>query len=136
MTQELLQAEDEYRRIGSRYYYWGNRTANGTSLSLDEASRAELEDALHGNISGRAYFKHWRELESSIHSAIQLLRGGHSFEAYQKCFSAFPQALAITEALSRLNNHINVVGSYREDFDHYRDRVGHDDVAAARDNAM
>lgn len=135
MTQELLQAEDEYRRIGSRYYYWGQSTTTG-SRTLDEASRAELEDALHGNTSERKFFQLWRKLELSIQRSIQLLKCGKSFEAYQQSFSAFPQVLAITKALARLNSHVDKVGSYREDFGHYRDRVGHDHVAAARDNAM
>lgn len=124
LTHSLCDAEDKYRKFGSKYYsdYWfGYAEIQHRRPRFYDT----IVDAFHGNNHQRPFLQPWRDLEASIQAALDSLSLGDASQAYSSCFIGFNIAKSVYASLHRLecairdinfyvnlSSHIN--GAYRE----------------------
>lgn len=122
LTQTLVNAEDHYRLLGSKYYShsWIAISLSGEFVETVNAdSYSVVVSALHGREQNRPFLQPWRELERRMNRSASLLAANEAHEAYRECMKAFARAREVSRSLVHLQrcldelapfNRISIIG--------------------------
>lgn len=75
LTQALLGAEDQYRKLGSHYYshFWISLSFSGGTPLESTDSYNVITSAFHGTVECRTFLRPWRVLERYLDRCASLL---------------------------------------------------------------
>ena len=105
LTQRLLCLEDNYRRLGARYYSsaW---FATREHVGFDSMRYCTLAAAFHGSEQRREFFQPWRDFESDISRVANLIANAPYAEAREGCIGALQRAPALECSMQRLESYV------------------------------